>query len=79
MSQTSSDRSDFLIPMRWPHAGGDLVRPNHIHQLPFALLAAPTAAETPMHSPDLSSAQTSWWPRVGVSRPIDRGPEITSP
>ena len=32
MSQTFCERCGFPVPMRWLHAGGDLARPNHIHQ-----------------------------------------------
>ena len=32
MSQTSCQRCGLLVPMRWLHAGGELFRPNHIHQ-----------------------------------------------
>ena len=48
MSQTSSERRRFPVPLRWLHAGGDLSRPNSrqsIHPAPVDTLQAP--AETP--------------------------------
>ncbi len=32
MSQTSCRRCGLPVPMRWLRAGGDLSRPDHIHQ-----------------------------------------------
>jgi hypothetical protein len=32
MSQSPCERRGFPVPMRWLRAGGDLSRPNHIHQ-----------------------------------------------
>jgi hypothetical protein len=32
MSQTSCERCDFPVPMRWRRAGGDLAQPNRVDQ-----------------------------------------------
>ena len=47
MSQTSGRRCGFPVPMRWLHAGGDLSRPNHIHQSADRSLMRSADAEMP--------------------------------
>ena len=80
MSQTFCRRCGFPVPMRWLHAGGDLSRPNHIHQPADRPL---TRSERPpkclLRSPNLASLQTSSWRRAGVPPIIEIGANINSP
>jgi len=47
----------FPFQMRWLHAGGDLSRPNHIHQgTDRALMRSKHPPKCPLHSPDLHAA-----------------------
>ena len=60
MSQTSCERCGFPVPMRWLHAGGDLSRPNHIHQCADRpLMRSERPPKCLLHSPDLRRVQTS--------------------
>jgi hypothetical protein len=65
--------------MRWLHAGGDLSRPNHIHQSADRLLMR---SERPpkclLHSPDIACVQTCSWRRAGVPPIIAIGANIKS-
>ena len=80
MSQIFCRRCGFPVPMRWLHAGGDLSRPNHIHQPADRPL---TRSERPpkclLRSPNLTSVQTSRWRRAGVPPIIEIGANINSP
>ena len=71
MSQTARERRRFAVPLRWPHAGGDLSRRNHANQRadrPVDTLHATTAIpvarfQAPLHtlsrSPGASFAPTT--------------------
>ena len=65
MSQTALEPRDYLVPMRWPHAGSDLSRPGQRSRrpvrslipskhLPRCLLYASNLASAPIHRPLLS-------------------------
>jgi hypothetical protein len=80
MSQTSCRRCGFPVPMRWLHAGGDLSRPNHIHQsAERPLMRSERPPKYLLHSPDLACVQTSRWHRAGVPPIIKIGANIKSP
>ncbi len=77
MSQTSCRRCSFPVPMRWLRAGGDLSRPNHIHQSAVRpLMRSERAPKCLLHSPDLACAQTSRWRRTGVPPIIEIGAKL---
>jgi hypothetical protein len=66
--------------MRWLHAGGDLSRPNHIHQsAERPLMRSERPPKYLLHSPDLACVQTSRWHRAGVPPIIKIGANIKSP
>ena len=80
MNQTPYDRSDFPVPMRWLHAGGDLSRPNHFHQCPVRPLMRPErASKRPEHSPNSPCVHTSRGCRAGLPLAIGLGASIKSP
>jgi hypothetical protein len=80
MSQTPCKRCGFPLPICWPHAGGDLSRPNHIyHCIDHTLMRSehqpkmPPALARPCACADIS------WRRPGVPSIIDIGAGIKSP
>jgi hypothetical protein len=74
MSQTFCERCGFLVPMRWLHAGGDLARPNHIHQcVDRPLMRSKRPPKCFLHSPDLRHVQTCRWRRARLSPTIELG------
>jgi hypothetical protein len=80
MSHTPCDRSDFLVPMRWLHAGGDLSRPNHIHKgaiRPFTRTEG--VSKSPGRSPDLPFMQTCKCYRARIPPAADLDADINSP
>ena len=79
MSQTSCERCGFPVPMRWLYAGGDLARPNHIHQCPDRPDALPTPAEVPIACSDLACVQTCSSHPARVASTIEGGASIKSP
>ena len=81
MSQTSCDRCGFPVPMRWLHAGGDLSRPNRIHQCRRSPVdALRTAAEMPTAlSRPRCPCRHRRWRRAGVPLIIEIGANIKSP
>ena len=79
MSQTSYERCGFPVPMRWLDAGGDLPRPNGIHQAANrALMPSEHSPKCLPHSPDLPCDHTCRWPRAGVLPIIEIGASIKS-
>ena len=79
MSQTSCRRCGFPVPMRWLHAGGDLSRPNHIHQsADRPLMRSERTPKRLLHSPDLASCRHRGV-RAGVPPIIEIGANIKSP
>jgi hypothetical protein len=59
MSQTACKRCGFLPPMRRLHAGGDLSRPNSIHQCTDrTLMRSEHPPKGLLHSADLPYLQT---------------------
>jgi hypothetical protein len=79
MSQTSCERCGFPVPMRWLDAGGDLSRPNGIHQAADRALMPPEHSPKRLpHSPDLPCDHTCAWPRAGVVPIIEIGANIKS-
>jgi hypothetical protein len=80
MSQTSRKRCGFPVPMRWLHAGGDLSRPNSIHQCgDRALMRSEHPPKCLLHSADLLYVQTRRSNPVSVTSVIELGAGIKSP
>jgi len=80
MSLTSCERCGFLVPMRWLHAGGDLARPNSIHQCADrALMRSEHTPKCLLHSADLPYLQTRRSNPVSVTSTIELGAGIKSP
>jgi len=80
MSQTCSKRCGFPGPIRWLRAGGDLARPNSIHQYAdCALMRSERAPKCLLHSPDIASVQTCRWPQTGIPLIVEIGANIKSP
>ena len=80
MSQTSSERRDFPVPMRWLHAGGDLSRPNHIDQCTErSLMRSERLPRCLLHASDLACVQTCRSHPVSVPSTIEIGADIKSP
>jgi hypothetical protein len=80
MSQTSCKRCGFPIPTRWFRAGGDLSRPNSIHQCTDrTLMRSEHQSKCLPYSPDLACVQTCRWRRPGVPPIIGIGAGIKSP
>ena len=80
MSQTSCRRCGPPVPMRWLRAGGDLSRPDHIHQsAERPLMRSERAPKCPYCTLPTSRVQTSRWPRAGVPPIIETGANIKSP
>jgi len=74
MSQTFCERCGFPVPMRWLHAGGDLARPNHIHQcVDRPLMRSKRPPKCLLHSPDLRHVQTCRWRRARLPPTIELG------
>ena len=80
MSQTSRERRNFPVPMRWPHAGSDPSRPGHFgprtvrslirsERLPNCLLRPSNLATVQMRRPQ----------PVGVTSILELGAAIKSP
>ena len=74
MSQNFCERCGFPAPMRWLHAGGDLARPNHIHQcVDRPLMRSKRPPKCLLHSPDLRHVQTCRWRRARLPPTIELG------
>ena len=80
MSQTSCKRRGFPIPLRWLHAGGDLSRPNHIHQCTDRVsLRSEHPPKALSHSADLPYNHTRTSHPVSVRPIIKLGAGIKNP
>lgn len=80
MSQTCCKRCGFPGPMRWLNAGGDLSRPNSIHQCAdCALMRSERPPKCLLHSPDIASVHTCRCRQAGVPPIIEIGANIKYP
>ena len=80
MSQTYCERCGFLGPMRWPHAGGDLSRPDQVDQCAERpLMRSERSPRCPLHSPGLPCLQTCGWRRASIPPTIELGADIKFP
>jgi hypothetical protein len=79
MSQTSGKDCGLPGPMRWLHAGGDLSRPNSIHQCADrALRRFEHPPKRLLHSADLPYVQTRKSNPVRLTSIIELGAGIKS-
>jgi hypothetical protein len=80
MTKTSCERCGFPAPMRWPHTGGDLFRPNSIPQCVHrALTRSEHTSKCPLHSAHLPYMQTRRSNPVSIPPIIELGASIKSP
>ena len=80
MIKTSCERRSFPASMRWLHAGGDLPRPNSIHQCTDrALMRFKRPPKCLLHSADLPYVQTTRVKSCQRHPIIEVGPSIKSP
>jgi hypothetical protein len=76
MSQTSRERRDFPVPMRWPYAGSDPSRPGHCGRPTVRPLnRSERLARCPLHA----SVQIRRPHPVGVTSTLKLGAAIKSP
>ena len=80
MSQTPCKRCDYLLPICWSRAGGDLAQPNGIRQRADGpSIRSKRPPKLLPHSPDLACAQISSWHQANITHVIDIGTNIKSP
>jgi hypothetical protein len=80
MSQTPCKRCGFPLPIRWPRAGGDLSRPNSIHQCADrALIRSEHPPNGVLHSPNGACKSARRRRRAGIPSIIGIGANIKSP
>jgi hypothetical protein len=80
MSQTSRERRNFSVPMRWPHAGSDPSRPGHCARRTVrSLIRSESLPRCPLHASNLASVQIRRPHPVGVTSTLELGAAIKSP
>ena len=80
MSQTSRERRNFPVPMRWPHAGGDLSRPGHCGRRTVrSLIRSKRLPICLLHASNLARVQIRPPHPVGVTSTLQPGAAIKSP
>jgi hypothetical protein len=80
MSQTSRERRNFPVPMRWPHAGSDPSRPGHCaRRTVCSLIRSERLPICLLHASNLACVQMPRPRPVGVTSTIELGAAIKSP
>jgi len=80
MSQTSPERRDFPVPMRWPYVGSDPSRPRHCGRPTVrSLNPSERLPRCPLHASNLASVQIRRPHPVGVTSTLKLGAAIKSP
>ena len=80
MSQTSRERRNFPVPMRWPHAGSDPSRPSHCRRPTVrSLIRSERLPRCLFHASNLACVQIPLPRPVGVTSNIEIGAAIKSP
>jgi hypothetical protein len=80
MSQTSRERHNFPVPMRWPHAGNDPFRPGHCPRLTGrSLIHSKRSPRCLFRASNLAAVQIPRPRPVGVTSNIELGAAIKSP
>ena len=80
MSQTSRERRDFPVPMRWAYAGSDPSRPGHCARRTVrSLIRSERLPRCPLQASNLASVQIRRPHPVGVTPTLQFGVAIKSP
>ena len=80
MSQTSRERRNFPVPMRWLHAGSDPSRPGHYARRTVrSLIRFKRLPRCLFHASNLACVQIPPPRPVGVTSNIEIGAAIKSP
>jgi hypothetical protein len=80
MSQTSRERRNFPVPMRWPYAGNDPFRPGHCGRRTVrSLIRSESLPGCLLHPCDLACVQIPRPRPVGDTSTIEIGAAIKSP
>jgi hypothetical protein len=80
MSQTSRERREFPVPMRWPYAGNDPSRPSHRgHRTLRSLIGSQCSPRRLSHAYDLASVQIHRPHPVGITSAPELSAAIKSP
>jgi hypothetical protein len=79
MSQTAPERRDYLVPMRWPHAGSDPSRPGYCGRRAVrSLIRSEHLPRCLLYASNLASALIRRPHPVGVTSTLQLG-AIKSP
>ena len=80
MSQTTLERRDFPVPMRWPHAGNDPSRPGHCpRRTGRSLIRSKRLPRCLLYASNLACVQILRPRPVGVTSTAELGAAIKSP
>ena len=80
MSQTSRERRNFPVPMRWPYAGSDPSRPAHCARRTVrSSIRSERLPRCLLHASNLASLQILRPRPVGVTSTLELGAAIKSP
>jgi hypothetical protein len=80
MSQTSRERRNFPVPMRWPHAGSDPSRPGHCGRPTVrSLIRSERLPKCLFHASNLACVQIRRPHPVDVTSTLELGAAIKSP
>ena len=80
MSQTSRERRDFRVPIRWPYAGSDPSRPGHCGRPTVrSLIRSERLPTCLLHASNLACVQILRPRPVGVTSTIEIRAAIKSP
>jgi hypothetical protein len=80
MSQTSRERRNFPVPMRWPRAGNDPSRPGQrARRAVRSLIRSKRLPRCLLYASNLASGLTRRPHPVGVTSTIQPGAAIKSP
>jgi hypothetical protein len=80
MSQTSRERRNFPVPMRWPHAGNDPSRPGHCpRRTGRSLIRSKRLPRCLLYASNLASGLICRPHPVGVTSTLQLGAAIKSP
>jgi hypothetical protein len=80
MNQAFRQHYGLPVPMRWPHAGGDRARSDHVHPCAdHPMLPARSPPRCPVQSLGRPCVPPSSSPRASVAPTIELGANIKSP
>jgi hypothetical protein len=80
MTQTTLERRDFPVPMRWPHAGSDISRPGQRGRPTVrSLIRSKPLPRCPLHASNLARVRIRRPHPVDVTSILELGAAIKSP